>query len=68
MKPLLIVILSLSFAGTAFGQLTPMEYPDSGFTNKAEAKNEMKDSLKEGKWVEYYLRGNDFSYLFPIIV
>jgi len=27
--------------------------PDSGFTNKHEAKNLYKDSLKEGKWIEY---------------
>ena len=25
----------------------------NGFTNKAEAKNELKDNLKEGKWIEY---------------
>ena len=24
-----------------------------GFTNKAEAKNELKDGAKEGKWIEY---------------
>jgi antitoxin component YwqK of YwqJK toxin-antitoxin module len=47
MKPLLILILSLSFTLTAFGQ------QDSGFTNKAEAKNLMVNGLKEGKWVEY---------------
>jgi antitoxin component YwqK of YwqJK toxin-antitoxin module len=51
MKPLLILILSLCFTLTAFGQKP--EYPDSGFTNKAEAKNLYKDSLKEGKWIEY---------------
>jgi antitoxin component YwqK of YwqJK toxin-antitoxin module len=27
--------------------------PDSGFTNKAEAKNQMVKGKKEGKWVEY---------------
>jgi antitoxin component YwqK of YwqJK toxin-antitoxin module len=26
---------------------------DTGFTNKAEAKNEMRNGVKEGKWVEY---------------
>jgi len=39
----------LFFALTAFGQ----EYPDYGFTNKAEAKNQMVNGLKEGKWIEY---------------
>ncbi|MGP8214130.1 MAG: toxin-antitoxin system YwqK family antitoxin [Bacteroidia bacterium] len=31
----------------------------NGFTNKAEAKNMMKDSLKEGKWVEYFDENQD---------
>jgi antitoxin component YwqK of YwqJK toxin-antitoxin module len=26
----------------------------AGFTNKAEAKNEFRNGLKEGKWAEYY--------------
>jgi hypothetical protein len=46
MKPFLILILSLSFTISAIGQ------QDSGFTNKAEAKNEMVNGMKEGKWVE----------------
>lgn len=50
MKPFLIIILSLSFTLTATGQ----EYPDSGFTNKAEAKNLLINGKKEGKWVEYF--------------
>jgi antitoxin component YwqK of YwqJK toxin-antitoxin module len=29
------------------------EYPDSGFTNKSEAKNMTVNGLKEGKWIEY---------------
>ena len=49
MKLLLILILSLSFTLTAFGQ----DYTDSSFTNKAEAKNLTVNSLKEGKWLEY---------------
>jgi|GEM_PF-5335190 len=28
-------------------------YPDSGFTNKAEAKNLRINGLKEGKWIKY---------------
>ena len=50
MKPYLILILSLFFTITAFGQ---QAIPDSGFTNKAEAKNLMVNGLKEGKWCEY---------------
>lgn len=46
----LILILPPSLTLSAFGQ-TP---PDSGFTNKAEAKNLMVNGLKEGKWIEYY--------------
>ncbi|HTB07840.1 MAG TPA: hypothetical protein VK806_12880 [Bacteroidia bacterium] len=49
MKPLLTLILFLSLGIAAFGQ----DYPDSGFTNKAEAKNLMVNGLKEGKWIEY---------------
>ncbi|HTB30831.1 MAG TPA: hypothetical protein VK808_02330, partial [Bacteroidia bacterium] len=45
----LIGIIFLFIALGAFGQ----DYPDSGFTNKAEAKNLMVNGLKEGKWVEY---------------
>jgi antitoxin component YwqK of YwqJK toxin-antitoxin module len=30
------------------------QYPDSGFTNKAEANNMTVNGLKEGKWIEYY--------------
>lgn len=33
--------------------MSAQEYPDSGFTNKAEAKNLTVNGLKEGKWVEY---------------
>ncbi len=49
MKIYFILLLSLSFSIAAIGQI---EYPDSGFTNKAEAKNLMVNGLKEGKWVE----------------
>lgn len=51
MKPLLTLILSLLFTLNALGQQP--EYPDSGFTNKKEAKNLMVNSKKEGKWLEY---------------
>lgn len=33
--------------------------PDSGFTNKADAKNLLLNGLKEGKWVEYYANTGD---------
>ncbi|HTA84509.1 MAG TPA: carboxypeptidase regulatory-like domain-containing protein [Bacteroidia bacterium] len=46
MKPFLIILISLITTLTAFGQA------DSGFTNKAEAKNLTVNGLKEGKWVE----------------
>src|ERR1700749_3333052 len=49
MKPL--TILFLLFSIVAFGQQP--EYPDSGFTNKTEAKNLTINGLKEGKWIEY---------------
>jgi len=42
----LIGILFLSFTLTAFAQ------QDSGFTNKAEAKNQLVNGQKEGKWNE----------------
>jgi antitoxin component YwqK of YwqJK toxin-antitoxin module len=31
---------------------------DSGFTNKAEAKNLIVNGKKEGKWIEYYTEGD----------
>lgn len=47
MKPIVIFILSIFFAFTAFGQDT------LGFTNKKEARNLIVRGKKEGKWVEY---------------
>jgi hypothetical protein len=49
MKTFFILLIFLSFSLIGLGQ----NYPDSGFTNKAEAKNLMVNGLKEGKWVEY---------------
>jgi len=50
MKTFLIVILFFPLTVTAFGQ----NLPDSGFTNKAEAKNEFNNyKQKQGKWVIY---------------
>jgi antitoxin component YwqK of YwqJK toxin-antitoxin module len=54
MKHFLILILSL-LTVTAFAQ----EYPDSGFTNIAEAKNLTVNGLKEGKWIEYKISYDD---------
>lgn len=45
----LLLILSIHFNLTAFAQTSP----DSGFTNKAEAKNLMVNGLKEGRWIEF---------------
>jgi antitoxin component YwqK of YwqJK toxin-antitoxin module len=45
--------LTVSFICLALfthAQQTPL---DSGFTNKAEAKNKMVNGIKDGKWVEY---------------
>jgi len=55
MKPLLLILTLLYTALTAFGQQP--EYPDSGFTNKAEAKNLIVNGKKEGKWIEYMEEG-----------
>ncbi len=49
MRIYLTLIIFILFSRNAFGQ-TPI---DSGFTNKAEAKNLMVNGLREGKWVEY---------------
>jgi antitoxin component YwqK of YwqJK toxin-antitoxin module len=51
MKELPLFILSLFFTLSAFGQQP--EYPDSGFTNKAEAKNITVNGVQEGKWIIY---------------
>jgi antitoxin component YwqK of YwqJK toxin-antitoxin module len=64
MKPVFL-ILYFSFTLTAIGQTVPDNEPkgtfhiamacdDSGFTNKAEAKNLKVNGLKEGKWIEYF--------------
>ena len=58
MKAFLPFILFLSFTLVGFAQ---QDYPDSGFTNKAEGKINLSDSNpNEGRWVEYEdLDGND---------
>lgn len=53
-KAFFILSIFSFFAVTTIGQ------QDSGFTNRAEAKNLMVNGLKEGKWVEYY-HGKDDS-------
>ena len=55
MKILLSFLFSFSFLISSFGQQTQTNtlYPDSGFTNKAEATNQLKHGLKDGKWFEY---------------
>ena len=50
MKICLTALIFLYFTTAGFAQ---RNLPDTGFTNKAEAKNEMVNGAKEGKWVEY---------------
>jgi antitoxin component YwqK of YwqJK toxin-antitoxin module len=58
MKGFLIFILSTlvgcSNAPEQSSSIKSETLSDSGFTNKAEAKNLTVNELKEGKWVEYY--------------
>ena len=58
MRILLILLVSSFFSLTGFGQqnTNTVEYPDSGFTHKAEAKNIRIHGKKEGKWIIYSLR------------
>jgi len=57
MKPLTILFLLFSLG--VLGQQP--EYPDSGFTNKAEARNLTVNGLKEGKWIEKIGIGTTFT-------
>src|SRR6201996_8584090 len=51
-KPLLALVLILTyFIGYAVAQ--------HGFTNRSDAKNTIKDSLKEGNWIEYLDKNAD---------
>ncbi len=47
-KPILILLLSFSFTLAALGQDL------NGFANKSEAKNQVANGVKDGKWIEYY--------------
>jgi antitoxin component YwqK of YwqJK toxin-antitoxin module len=49
MKTFLILTLSLSVSLSAFSQ----DLPDSGFTHKAEAKNQLVHGVRQGKWIVY---------------
>lgn len=57
MKPILILLMPFFITCNTIeekGSVNKPEAPsDSGFTNKAEAKNLMVNGLKEGKWMEY---------------
>ena len=60
MKPILVLILSLCIACNntmqeGSNRKAEAEKPQDslGFTNKAEAENEMVKGFKEGKWIEY---------------
>ena len=55
MKAFLIALLSFALSFSVYGQ----DYPNSGFTNKAEAKNLTINGLKEGKWIEYNYAENE---------
>src|ERR1700722_17874497 len=41
--------------------LTPLLHAQTGFTNKAEARNDIDSSMKQGKWVEYLDENEDIS-------
>ncbi|MGP8215648.1 MAG: toxin-antitoxin system YwqK family antitoxin [Bacteroidia bacterium] len=47
--PIIGIILTLSFSLLTSSRAMAQD----GFTNKAEARNEMKNKVKEGKWIEY---------------
>lgn len=51
--------MAVLFTVSAWAQ----DYPDSGFTNKAEAKNLTVNGLKEGKWVENADTNKDLVYV-----
>jgi antitoxin component YwqK of YwqJK toxin-antitoxin module len=55
MKTFSVLIFSLLFSFTAFGQSVTLNvsYSDTGFTSKAQATNISMDSVREGRWVEY---------------
>jgi antitoxin component YwqK of YwqJK toxin-antitoxin module len=54
MKPISYILFTLSFSLLTLAAIAQQpEYPDSGFTNKAEAKNLTINGLREGKWCEY---------------
>jgi antitoxin component YwqK of YwqJK toxin-antitoxin module len=50
---LLILCLPLGLGVFWQGNNFPENPPEQGFTNKAEAKNQMVNGVKEGKWIEY---------------
>ena len=56
MKPELLIFIAFSCTLNAIGQT------NSGFTNKAEAKNIIINGLKEGKWIEYISDDGIISY------
>ncbi len=58
MKTFVVILISLVFTNALLAQQSPYYSPISdslnvyGFTDKSEAKNVLKDTLKEGKWIE----------------
>jgi antitoxin component YwqK of YwqJK toxin-antitoxin module len=55
MKKIFLIVLFLTTYSLSLSAqpASPMGRQDSGFTNKAEAKNQMVAGKKEGKWLEY---------------
>ena len=51
MKTKFLIIITLILAFSCI--INSVIAQGNGFTNKDEAKNEYKDSMKEGKWIEY---------------
>jgi len=54
-----LLIISVSVVAQKAHHAKHIAYSDSGFTNKAEAKNKMVKGLKEGKWIEYLSDAGD---------
>ena len=59
MKIILICIIILV---SSFNSIAQHKLPDdSGFTDKSEAKNLLKDTVKEGKWLEYLYQNGEIA-------
>jgi antitoxin component YwqK of YwqJK toxin-antitoxin module len=54
MKTKTTLILFIVFSYTILPVFGQKSLPVNGFTNKSEARNILKDTIKEGKWIEYF--------------